>query len=207
MNEVIKKKDELKRSVCKNLDPVPKIVEDSMRKLRNDNKNDADLIPTFNSIKDSLYRARKRFLNTDLLSHTTTQSINIPEVLAKNFLVCEDGDQEKIFVFATRTARNIVKNHKGTYFADGTFKVAPKPFYQLYVLHLDINSDKKRTNIVPVIYALLPNKTEETYNRLFAIIKNMEVDIETFKCDYELVQITAVSNMFPEAVISGCYHH
>lgn len=72
MNEIVKKREELKRAVCKNLGPVPKIVEDAMKKLRKDNKKDSDLIPTFNSMKDSLYRSRKRF-------------ITIPEVLAKNF--------------------------------------------------------------------------------------------------------------------------
>lgn len=208
VNEVVKKREELKRAVCEDLGPVPKIVEDVMKKLRKDSKKDADLIPTFNTMKDSLYRARKRFLNTDLLAHDTTQSITIPEVLAKHFLVCEDGDQEKNIVFSTKTARNIIKGSSGSFFADGTFKVTPKPFYQFYVLHLDLNSDKKTTNIIPVIYVLLPNKTEQTYNRLFSIIKqNFEIDIKNFKCDYEIAQMNAVSNIFPNAKISGCYYH
>lgn len=207
-NEVKKKKEKLKVAVCENLGPVQKIVEEAFSNLRRDNANDSDLIPSFRSVKDSLYRARKKFLNTNLLTHSNLETITIPEALAKNFLLFEDGGQDKIIVFATETARRIINTKSGAYFADGTFKSAPKPFYQLYVLHLDIGSDENSTNVVPVIYALLPNKTEQTYTRLFTLLKqHLNIQIQTFKCDYEVAQINAVSTVFRHADISGCYHH
>lgn len=157
----------LKRKVCNNLGPIQKMYEETVQKLRKKYPQDLDLIPSFNSKKDALYRARKKWLNTDLLSHNSTECIQIPEVLAKNFLVCEDGETDKIFIFSTKTARMIIKN-PGAYFADGTFKSSPKPFYQLYTIHFDLGSNEESTNVVPVIYALLPNKNEQTYVRLFS---------------------------------------
>lgn len=206
-NEILKKKENLKVAVCKDLGSVPKIVEESFSAMRRGHEDDRDLIPTFRMIKDSLYRARKKFLNTNLLTHSNLDTIVIPEAISRNFLVVEDGDQDKILVFSTNTARRIMK--KGEYyFADGTFKSTPKPYYQLYVLHLDLKSDENSTNIVPVVYALLPNKTEQTYTRLFILIKQrFNIEIKAFKSDYEIAQINAVSTVFPNADISGCYHH
>lgn len=156
---VKKTKEKLKTAVCQNLEPIQKLCEPALQKLQKENAGDRDLIPTFHSVKTSLYRARKKYLDSKLLTHSDTESVQIPQVLAKDFLICSDGSEEKIFIFATKTAKNIVKK-PGSYYADGTFKSAPKPFYQMFVMHLDLESDENITNIVPVVYALLPNKTE-----------------------------------------------
>lgn len=96
----------------------------------------------------------------------------------------------------------------GSYYGDGTFISAPGPFYQMFVLHLDLNSDEDCTNIVPVIYTLLPNKTQQTYTRLFRILKDqLGIKIKDYKCDYEIAQINAVKSAFPDANVTGCYYH
>lgn len=43
---------------------------------------------------------------------------------------------------------------------DGTFKVTPSIFFQVYTIHV-----MYKDAVVPLVYALLPNKTEETYQR------------------------------------------
>ncbi|CAF4411559.1 unnamed protein product [Rotaria socialis] len=43
---------------------------------------------------------------------------------------------------------------------DGTFKVTPSIFYQLYAVHVVY-----RNAVLPVVFALLPNKTQQTYRR------------------------------------------
>lgn len=202
-----KAKEDLKKEVCENLGPIQKICETTLDKLRNENPNDQDVIPTFRSLKNSLYRARKNYLNINLLSHDNTETIQIPQALAKDFVICDDGSTDKIIVFATNTSKKIIKR-PGSYYADGTFKSAPKPFYQMFVLHVDMESDENVTNIIPVIYALLPNKKEETYVRLLTLIKEkLKIQIKKFKSDYELAIINAVSTVFPQAQITGCYHH
>lgn len=204
---VKKEKEKLKTAVCQNLGPVQKICEASLQKLHEENKGDRDLIPTFRSLKSSLYRARKKYLDTDFLTFTNIESVQIPQALAKDFLICSEDSADKILIFATNTARNIVKR-PGSYYADGTFKSAPKPFYQMFVIHLDLESDANITNIVPVIYALLPNKSESTYVRLFTLVRDkLKIQIKSFKSDYEIAIMNAVSRVFPEAAVTGCYHH
>ena len=55
---------------------------------------------------------------------------------------------------------------------DGTFRAAPEVFYQLYVIGAYI-----RGYIFPCVYALLPNKKEETYTRLFNQISTITEDV------------------------------
>lgn len=70
-----------------------------------------------------------------------------------------DGDSERLFIFATQQNLKCLAEST-SWFADGTFKVTPDQFYQLYTVHADINSI-----VVPMAYGLLPSKSEATYTR------------------------------------------
>lgn len=109
-----KVKSSLKRTVCTDLGPIQKICEKPLNKLREEYRNDKDLIPSFHTIKNTLYRSRKKYLNTNLLIHSDTRSVKIPENLGKSFLICEDGDTDKIIIFATNTAKKFLNklNHQ-----------------------------------------------------------------------------------------------
>jgi hypothetical protein len=53
-----------------------------------------------------------------------------------------------------------------TVFGDETFNSCPGRFYQLYTLHGYVEDTS-----YPLVFALLPNKTEQTYTRLFTMLK------------------------------------
>ena len=55
-----------------------------------------------------------------------------------------------------------------SWYADGTFKVVPEQFFQLYTIHA-----KKDSMIIPCVSALLTNKSELTYKKLFTKLKLM----------------------------------
>lgn len=81
------------------------------------------------------------------------------------FLLHDSGESDvnRIIVFATK--RNLeCLGRAGAWFCDGTFKVVPSLFYQLYTVHALCNGI-----VVPLVYGLLPNKTEETYRRYVTI--------------------------------------
>lgn len=199
-NEVLKEKQILKEAVCKNLGPIQKIIE----KRNRDNIKGQDLGISYRSCKDSLRRARKKYLGTDILAHSNPESITIPEALGSEFLIHQDYE---ILLFATNVSKKIVKR-PGKYYADGTFKTTPKPYYQLFTIHCDIGSSEEQTNIIPVAFALLMNKTQVVYEKLFYILKDkLRVQMLTFKSDYETAILNAASKVFPSAQISGCYHH
>ncbi|KAL0868257.1 hypothetical protein ABMA27_007788 [Loxostege sticticalis] len=202
----------LKELVCTNLEPIKGMFENKFDNLAFEPSTSKASIPTFHEKKDCLYRARKNFLRADHLIFQDLAQVSIPEALSDDFLVADDGESDKILVFASnisiRFLRRARRKRNRRYFADGTFKSVPKPFYQLFTLHVDLCSDSKSTQIVPVVYALLPNKNQDTYLRLFNIMKSvLKINITNFKCDYELGIMNAVKTVYPDAQITGCYFH
>ena len=85
------------------------------------------------------------------------------------FLLHDSGvaDANRIFIFGSPDAVSLLEQSPH-WFCDGTFKVVPDIFYQLYTVHAKVG-----TNIFPSIYALLPNKTQVTYDRLFREVGNI----------------------------------
>ncbi|KAM7293457.1 uncharacterized protein ISCGN_026587 [Ixodes scapularis] len=69
------------------------------------------------------------------------------------------GDRNRILVFATQRNLDCLSRSKA-WFMDGTFKVTPSIFFQVYTVH-----GMYKDAVIPLVYALLPNKTEETYQR------------------------------------------
>ena len=53
--------------------------------------------------------------------------------------------------------------------ADGTFKVVPSLFYQLYSIHFEYNGGLNPAGI----YCLLCNKSREAYDKLVTVMKNL----------------------------------
>lgn len=69
-------------------------------------------IPSYEGYKNTLYRSRKKYLNVENLHFVHLKDVNIPRTLAEDFLVCDDGDDEKILIFCSKICRKIVKNNK-----------------------------------------------------------------------------------------------
>lgn len=197
--------DKCKDIVCKNYEPVQKIFEEQFRETYNE-----DFVPNFQSKKDTLRRARRHFLNVQRTEFDSLNDIKIPEILARDFLVCEDGiNNDKILLFCTTSLRINIKYLKDhLFFIDGTFSRTPKPFYQIISIHVDIDSNSETSNVVGIIYALLPNKLQITYERLFQLIKqHLDITINKIKCDFEIGITNALKKVFPDILISGCYYH
>ncbi|KII65718.1 hypothetical protein RF11_09609 [Thelohanellus kitauei] len=87
-------------------------------------------------------------------------------------------------------------------FCEGTFKVCPPQFTQLCTIHGIFNN-----SILPLIYALLPGKTNSDYRRLFQCISSRDnfmpstvvVDLEALN----VRQLLALAFVPPNDVISS----
>lgn len=144
---------------------VLEIYERSFEVLKQKGKSYESEIPTFQSIKNILYRERKKYLRSKKLVFQTLDEVEVPEKF-KPFLMCQDGnDNNNILIFA-----KIIRSKLSVFFGDGTFRCVPKLYCQLFT---DMGSSDKTTNVVPLVYGLLPNKNEDTYIRLFERIKNI----------------------------------
>ena len=83
---------------------------------------------------------------------------DIPEEF-KTFLLKDSGkdDSERILMFGDTTMKNSL-NFSKTWLLDGTFKLSPDNFYQIYTIHIELKGFAP-----PCVYLLLPNKTEKTF--------------------------------------------
>ena len=74
------------------------------------------------------------------------------------FLVYDSGvgDEKRIFIFASQDALQFLADSKHWY-ANGTFKVCPEIFFQLYTVYGQCDG-----RIFPCVFSLFPNKKTKT---------------------------------------------
>ena len=83
-------------------------------------------------------------------------------------MLYDSGEEERrILIFGTDDNLAVLGRSE-KWQCDGTFKVTPILTAQLYTIHVGYLSD-----YVPVLYALLPDKTEITYERFFNAVKRL----------------------------------
>ncbi|XP_003739297.1 uncharacterized protein LOC100906578, partial [Galendromus occidentalis] len=93
-------------------------------------------------------------------------------------------------------------------FIDGTFKVVPRLFTQLYTL-----PSFYKGQMFPLAFFLLPDKGKETYCRMFRMLKDHASAIGkvfaplTFQLDFEVATLRAIQHEFPLSAIKGCNFH
>lgn len=85
------------------------------------------------------------------------------------------------------------------------FKVQPNIFAQIYTIH----SPYKNTHRTkPLIYCLLPDKTQATYEALFQEILRLVGRAPTqFHCDFEKAVMNAARQVFVGVLLRGCNFH
>lgn len=123
------------------------------------------------------------------------------------FLLADDGEENRIIVFAT--LENLMElSRADIWYVDGTFYSSPSYFYQMYTIHGMVDG-----YMCTLIYALLPNKRETTYRRLFELVQgagdrhNIELKPETVMMDFEVAAKRAVIAVYPDITVKGCFFH
>ena len=72
-----------------------------------------------------------------------------------------------MIIFSTK--KNVIHlNNSCVWIVDGTFKVVPKEYYQLYIIH---------GKIFPLVYILMSSKTQVDYENMIKTLKE-KLDIE-----------------------------
>jgi len=191
--------------------PVHAIYDQEIAKLRTPEWDDqtqrmVENLPTFPSCKTSLYHQLTPNLPTtidviDLQDEWTTTTAN------ERFLLVNDGDQDKILIFATDRNLQLLADND-TIYADGTFYTCPSLFTQLYTLHGMVDGE-----MFPLVFALLPGKSEQLYTRYFQLLtevctqRQIALQPTTLFIDYETAVQNAARTSFPGITIKGCLFH
>ena len=169
-------------------------------------------LPNYRSVQRGVERERRRnaipLPRPESLEDIQTEKFLQDSIRGDQFLLHDTGsdDINRLIVFATKENLHYM-NRSETWLGDGTFKVSPPLFTQLYTVHGIINGAT-----IPLLYALLPNKTSDTYRRLFQIIhdslqQNVQgqqaVGPNMMLMDFEQAAITSFKKIFKTSHMQG----
>ena len=167
------------------------------------------LIPTQRNVQANLNLFKKEFVPHEPKCQDDfnpwTDWFNLPgnsESITKADLKIGNS---RILFFATDYMLKVFARAK-TVSVDGTFKMAPTFWKQLFILCAEISW----LGIwVPCAFAILPDKKQTTYTALFELVKqnltriNEELAAEFVMCDFEIGIRSAWRDVFPDVIIKG----
>lgn len=166
-------------------------------------------LPEYTTAQRMIHRQRRKC--TDSYAPVNSLSdIQIPNSLKQtlrheDFLLWDTGadDSKRILMFGTSSNFDILQEHVH-WFIDGTFKVAPNIFLQVFTIHALIDA-----SAVPLVYVLVPDKCEESYIKIFRKLKELKPTLNpaSIMSDFEKASQNACSIIFPEARLFGCLFH
>ncbi|CAI6376617.1 unnamed protein product [Macrosiphum euphorbiae] len=124
--------------------------------------------------------------------------------LTEPFLLDDSGPGvDRILIFGRNRSLDILYNSK-VWYCDGTFKIAPAIFSQVFVILAEALG-----GVHPLIYALLPNKQEKTYTHLFKMLNQLKPGLNptSISCDFEQAILKSIKTEYPNTEIYGCLYH
>ena len=162
--EVTKVKSRIKRKATTTLETPQQILR---TELRNISEGAAASLPGVSTLRRKIRKTRENF-DTPPNPATREEIPELPEqyqltVNGEQFMTFDNGigDHERMYIFASELGLQCLAESEHWY-ADGTFKVSPELFFQLYTIH-----GEQQGSIFPCAFGLLANKTEATYTRFF----------------------------------------
>jgi hypothetical protein len=186
-------------------DTTRNIIRDAVRQ-----QDDGVLaaLPSRATLSRRIQRARRR-INPSPPIPTARHGFDIPTAYTttsngRRFLMFDSGtdDHDRMLIFSTDENLDAMVSN-GNWFMDGTFKCAPEIYYQVFTVHVFINGA-----VFPVVYALLPNKQQATYERFFTSLNSMrQFQPTSVLVDFEMSSMNAVHTIYPNAAVSGCFFH
>jgi hypothetical protein len=166
-------------------------------------------LPSYVASQRTIERKRKRD-DIAMPNPRSAQEIQIPEQLkvttrAETFLFWDSGadNPQRLFVFCTEANIDALE-HNRHWFMDGTFKVAPELFVQLFTIHALVDN-----RALPMVYVLLQTKTEVDYERVFRKLLETRGTLSPLSIllDFEKASLQAATKVFPRATVVGCLFH
>lgn len=171
-------------------------------------------LPTYNNVRTILQRHRST-VRPNLparLEDIDLEGVWTQTKKGEGFLLFDDvgspqNPKPRLLGFATHRNLEILFEARPV-FMDGTFRVVPPQFAQLYTLHASYMGQ-----MLPLAYFLLADKEKDTYIRVFELLRSyatsrgLVFQPPKFHIDFEAATIVAIRETFPGAEVKGCNFH
>ena len=159
----------------------------------------------------SIYRARRKAHPVLPKSreevHHALSAMDTTTYKHEDFLL-ENNLETGNVIFSCTSNLEFLVNYAEEIFVDGTFNSCPKFFCQLYTIHGLCNG-----LYIPLVYSLLPGKSEAIYNAMWKCVldmcsaRNLQLEVQTMHVDFEYQMLTVLKGIFLNAVIKCCRFH
>ncbi|CAK8689672.1 unnamed protein product [Clavelina lepadiformis] len=164
-------------------------------------------LPKKQSLKRTLQRKRRK-LQTAYCTAALQSPMDTNFTIQKTFqhMILHDSGpgNNRLILLGSRDLLDGLARAK-LWLADGTLKVVPSLFFQLYTVHFELVP-----GLIPAaVYCLVENKTRATYDRILDAIKTMipTAAPECVLLDFETTAVSAFRTAFPTANVRSCYFH
>ncbi|XP_075263998.1 uncharacterized protein LOC142355846 [Convolutriloba macropyga] len=162
-------------------------------------------MPTISHIKRRIHHIKQQQRGSGPIPKT--DDFEIPE----KYLTTKKGDdflfgdgnvqqsEKRFLIFGTEYNLQLLSDNK-QWFVDGTFKSCPDNFNQIFTVHCLDNGIT-----VPCIYALLPDKKQDTYVAFWENLIDSLSHPDTIMTDFECASKNAATEAFPNTEVVGCF--
>lgn len=208
---VAKARNSMREMATSTMDKPNQVYSRAVAGLDNDT---LAFLPRTDSIKRTLRNHRRANFPSDPMS---LEDLIIDGPWAEtagenpeNFLLYDNGpmSDSRVVVFAADQCLEKLASAE-TWFMDGNFAMAPALFQQLYVVRVPLGE-----TAISVAYALLTNKTQQTYEELLQALvdgcrdRHWDADPKTIILDFEIAVIQAIRSVIGNQVrIQCCFYH
>ena len=154
------------------------------------------ICPEYKSIQSQITRKINKTLPEDIEKFEDIPEVSEYYKTEKNeeFMIFKDTD---IIIFQSPFQASIFIKFHDDVLGDGTFYLAPKLSYQVFIIRNYVNDIN---SYYSTLFAILKNKTQNTYETMFRELKknicknnnNTNITPKHFHCDFE----KAISNAF-----------
>ena len=203
--EALKIRQSIKRRAVDTEETPQQVITQEMRIVSD---SAAVKLPAIRNIRRCVRRYRQVAGNAPA-NPQTRADLELPEEYTRTlagqpFLLFDSGPvEDRILLLSTDSLLRTFETSLD-WFVDGTFKVVPSIFYQLFTIHAMTNG-----HVVPCVFALLPNKQQVTYVTLLRELHRLspELSPRSIMIDFEIASRNALQDIFPDATIQGCFYH
>jgi hypothetical protein len=171
-------------------------------------------LPSTSALKQVVYREKKK----NAMSLVEPDSIDFEldtantQIMGDNFVIKDRVfDKNKRILLMSTTVLIKTLSKSDYWILDGTFKIAPLIFKQLYTIHGNVFKENKKT--FPLLFCLCTHKDKKTYDMMFELIVEYgvdnEINIHPKVCilDFEKAAILSLRSNFENIILQGCHFH